>query len=383
VPPLMSKFMQRHIMDAASNNVFAGQPDQLIPVAGEPPQSTLNPQATGSARPQPSAQSANPSVPGQPPSPQQKKPKGSERQRPTGLHDELKSFVGKLTNKKDSKVEVEDGAKQWEMIQFARDLNLRVEDVREAKAQFDYHDINNDKHLDLNEFQQAVVKLMQDQFNGISERRVKAVCQKHWKTADKDDSGTIDLKEFMHWYAQNRFKQVLMLTDSQRKLRELARANGVSDKEVEEIKQSYDAFDKDGSGIIDIHEFKHILYSLMKIPPEIELPKSRIDFFWREIDVDQSGQASFDEFLTWWLRRSATLMPYDDFYRQIRCLLNVKYDPPAYFQAANEAVEEALAEEEVHIHRGATADMSAALASMEKAIYMQQLAELEEEEGRC
>merc|ERR1712060_98975 len=114
---------------------------------------------------------------------------------------------------------------------------------------------------------------------------------------------------------------------------------------------------------------KHIPYSLMKIPSECDLPKSRIDFFWREIDADHSGQASFGEFLSWWLRRSETLMPYDDFYRQIRCLPNVKYDPPVYLQPAETADEELAAEDdEVFARRDAQSEiqLSDMLASSDR-----------------
>merc|ERR1712050_300711 len=98
------------------------------------------------------------------------------------------------------------------------------------------------------------------------------------------------------------------------------------------IKQCFDLYDKDRSGIIELHEFKHILCTIMKLPEDVELPQTRIEYLWREIDRDQSGSARFEEFLPWWLNRRETLLPYEGFYKQIRCMTKgkVKYDPPAH-----------------------------------------------------
>lgn len=65
------------------------------------------------------------------------------------------------------------------------------------------------------------------------------------------------------------------------------------------IKKKFDEFDVDGSGEIDPEEFKAMIVFFLKVKDISDLPAARVQRFWAEIDVDQSGQVSFAEFVGW------------------------------------------------------------------------------------
>ncbi len=69
----------------------------------------------------------------------------------------------------------------------------------------------------------------------------------------------------------------------------------LSQEEITEIKDHFDFFDKDGSGLIDIGEFTQLLKILA---PDASQDNAIRGF--ETIDVDHNEQIDFDEFLDWW-----------------------------------------------------------------------------------
>lgn len=69
----------------------------------------------------------------------------------------------------------------------------------------------------------------------------------------------------------------------------------ISQEEIAEIKDHFDFFDKDSSGLLDIDEFIQLLKILA---PEASQDNAIRGF--ATIDVDQNEQIDFDEFLDWW-----------------------------------------------------------------------------------
>lgn len=69
----------------------------------------------------------------------------------------------------------------------------------------------------------------------------------------------------------------------------------LSQEEITEIKDHFDFFDKDGSGLIDLDEFTQLLKVLA---PEASHDNAVRGF--ATIDADQNEQIDFDEFLDWW-----------------------------------------------------------------------------------
>lgn len=215
---------------------------------------------------------------------------------------------------------------------------MSIEDVRLVKKVFDGFDKDGSDSLDVDEFEQAVVKLLQLQLMDPSQavERAKGASSWCWFDADEDTSGTISFREFLKWYCSNGFKEDLLLTETERWLRQMAKKYGVSTDSVDSIKHWFDTYDVDHSGQIDLEEFGLVLHKALKVPPHLELPLTRVHHFWKEIDADGSGSANFEEFLQWWLRYFSTgttdaqELPFETLYRQVR-RMGAKYmDPPAY-----------------------------------------------------
>lgn len=62
-----------------------------------------------------------------------------------------------------------------------------------------------------------------------------------------------------------------------------------------ELRQTFDQFDRDGNGVIDFGEFSELLNALGS---EMEEEERRIGF--DIIDVDRGGTIDFGEFAAWW-----------------------------------------------------------------------------------
>merc|ERR1712232_375193 len=124
-------------------------------------------------------------------------------------------------------------------------------------------------------------------------------------------------------------------------IRKLAKEYGIHVEYVESIKQCFDSYDLDNSGYVDIDEFKEILYKALRVPKQLELPPSRIQYFWSEINGSGSGKAGFGDFLVWWLRyfgddatslksKYTASLPFEDFYKQVRRIGSQHLDPLVY-----------------------------------------------------
>lgn len=64
---------------------------------------------------------------------------------------------------------------------------------------------------------------------------------------------------------------------------------------LEELREDFEEFDRDGDGTIDFSEFEELLDGLGAEMPHAE---ARIGF--SEIDTDTDGRISFTEFAQWW-----------------------------------------------------------------------------------
>ena len=70
------------------------------------------------------------------------------------------------------------------------------------------------------------------------------------------------------------------------------RRPGLTDDEVEELRQAFDLFDTDGSGMIDPKELRAAMQSL-----GFETKNQTIYQMIQDIDKDGDGDVDFDEFL--------------------------------------------------------------------------------------
>lgn len=62
-----------------------------------------------------------------------------------------------------------------------------------------------------------------------------------------------------------------------------------------ELRETFDAFDRDHNGSIDFQEFLELLKALRA---DCDEATARVG--WKVIDSDNSGTIDFEEFVTWW-----------------------------------------------------------------------------------
>lgn len=216
-----------------------------------------------------------------------------------------------------------------EVIQLASELRLPVGDVLQVRATFDSFDQNCSSTLNFEEFQAAVTKLIRDHADACPEG-IRRKCREHWVACDRDHSGEIDFSEFLRWFSVVRLHEEFSASSEQRILSELARKYNMEQKVVQDVKNSFDQHDSDRSGKVGLEEFEFVLHKILRVPVGVELPRARVQQLWREVDLSHDGSISFEEFLSWFVRRSETLCPYEDFYRNVRRLDASRIDPPAY-----------------------------------------------------
>lgn len=69
----------------------------------------------------------------------------------------------------------------------------------------------------------------------------------------------------------------------------------MDDEQVEELREAFATFDRDGNGTIGYREFVALLDVL---DADMTAEEARIGF--HELDQDRSGAIGFDEFVAWW-----------------------------------------------------------------------------------
>jgi len=194
------------------------------------------------------------------------------------------------------------------LIRYSFDLGLPMGLVSQAHDIFIEHsELAGDGHscdlaegkLEYDRFSQVVCKLADVD---DPDKLPTGLLQDAFDIADQDGNDEIDFSEFAMWYSKYGFSESLVCSKEQRELRELARKLGLTISAVENLKSSFDRFDADGSGAIDVHEFEDVLRVLMKIPRAVQIPPCRVRQFWAEVNIKQDGEVSFEEFLFFYLR---------------------------------------------------------------------------------
>ncbi len=69
----------------------------------------------------------------------------------------------------------------------------------------------------------------------------------------------------------------------------------LDEKKLAEIKREFDYFDEDGSGLLDLDEFRQLFAILAP-----ESSRKEADEGFSAIDEDGSGKIDFQEFVDWW-----------------------------------------------------------------------------------
>lgn len=214
-------------------------------------------------------------------------------------------------------------------LEVARELNMPMEEVHVAEAEFFAMDVDGDGLISTGELSVALGSLLVRSHENVSKEQVKQFVEKSIEEIDTDNNQEIDFEEFIRWFATCRFSKELSVTAEERALMSLADAHDISYHDLEQVKRIFLIQDADASGMINQPEFENLLYKVLKVPPGVELPASRLRMYWQDIDIDKDGQVTFEEFVAWWVTNAKAIHPYEDFYRRFRPLaLCSKYPRP-------------------------------------------------------
>jgi len=205
----------------------------------------------------------------------------------------------------------------WELHKLAREENMAVEEVVRMKGIFDSFDEDRTGTLDIGEFENVAMRLLSTQLENTNQvqERARTLCERSFAMMDADGSGEVDFQEFLRWYSSRCFSESLLLSDTEREIRSMAKSYGLDVQTVDKVKEYFDAADTDGSGHIQYPEFCEVLPKLLKIPAGMELPENRYKYFWREADLNHDHNMVFQEFLQWWLKHVTMETDFQDFSR--------------------------------------------------------------------
>lgn len=108
----------------------------------------------------------------------------------------------------------------------------------------------------------------------------------------------LDFEGFVIWNLAMAFSGDLhAMNPEEAQLRQLARDMGLELPVLESTWSFFQRFDSDKSGNIERGEFEEMLRTMLGSTDNYDLPKERLDRYWKEIDQNDDGTLCFQEFL--------------------------------------------------------------------------------------
>ena len=111
------------------------------------------------------------------------------------------------------------------------------------------------------------------------------------EAVDTDGNMELDIYEFLMWLegAQAEGADPFSMLKAKIKAQGLKPLNN---SQIEGLRECFNHFDADGSGAIDVHELGNVFHAFGQ-----ELSKEELENMIRDVDVDDSGEIEFEEFL--------------------------------------------------------------------------------------
>lgn len=167
-----------------------------------------------------------------------------------------------------------------------------------------------------------LVKLLVEKSSadGVGEEDFALTPKEVMGVIDSNMDGTVDFREFTHWYHERAFLEYVNLTKSEIHTRRIGQRLGISVADMDFYKLQFEKYDTDGSGEIDLDEFRELMHMLMKIPTGLRIPESRIMHFWQDADADHGGHVDIEEFVEFYSKNfeGDGPNPMEDYYKAIR-----------------------------------------------------------------
>ncbi|XP_065921016.1 calmodulin-like [Dysidea avara] len=137
---------------------------------------------------------------------------------------------------------------------------LTEEQISEFKEAFSLFDEDGDGTITTKELCTVM--------RSLGQNPTEAELQDMINEVDADRNGTIDFPEFLTMMVRR------------------------TDSDLEEVREMFSIFDKDGNGFISAAELRHVLKNHGEMVTDEE-----VDEMMREADVDGDGQVNYDEFV--------------------------------------------------------------------------------------
>jgi Ca2+-binding EF-hand superfamily protein len=199
-----------------------------------------------------------------------------------------------------------------EATRLARTFHLDLWEVKNIMSEFGKGDENGSGGLDRDEFTVVLKNVMElkevpeDMLDSAWSSLITAGAtqQKGPTTPGEKFAWEASIDAFFAWYVANMFGHVTKARQDpgEEEVYRLSRRHNVAPVIIDKVKKRFDHFDADKSGVIDFAEFLEMLCVLLRCKNKDDLSESRVTRFWKEIDTDCSGEVSFEEFTTWYLK---------------------------------------------------------------------------------
>lgn len=179
---------------------------------------------------------------------------------------------------------------------MARKHKLPLEEVRMRRNEFQSYSLNEDGQIPRLEFRDVVRRYCGIEPGGDIPAHLMR--QTH---AESSEAG-VSFEEFLLWTVVTAWLPERLVSDpEERRLRQIARDNGMCITDVERIKDIFDKFDINHSGIIEEREFRNLVLTLMNVKNPSDVSAKRLHRYWCEVDGDHNGTIGFEEFLQWYV----------------------------------------------------------------------------------
>lgn len=199
-----------------------------------------------------------------------------------------------------SSTEVSSATPLFQMfLKLAKRHGLSFNEVKLKHEEYMRLDVDLSGYLSQEEFENAI----RDQCNLTpGEPLPDALVNNCWGKADKNRDGLVDFEEFLQWATKHEFTEEWLVVDQkERELRQFVRDHGLSIFDVDALRNVFRGLDVDSDGYLNWDEFVTGMLKLLCARKLSDVPMSTLKRYWQELDEDQSGNISFEEFALWYL----------------------------------------------------------------------------------
>eukprot|EP00439_Symbiodinium_sp_Y106_P071246 s657_g12.t1 len=184
--------------------------------------------------------------------------------------------------------------------QLSEAFLLPIGEVKACYEDFRSLDIDGNFALSAEEFELAVRK----NCHLKDDEPLPANLAVKYAQMDNDGNSLVDFKEYVRWCQGASWSEHLLVRDERdRESRKLSRKLGIHLLDIERLRRLFDIYDVDKRRVITQEVFTRVIQGILKVAEPSDIPRTRLDRYWREIDLDRNGTVDFEEFVIWMIDR--------------------------------------------------------------------------------